>query len=62
MTTDRAADLISRMQSAAQEVFIRQWHECRGSYDFADWFERAELTIKFYETHEWDGVRWQKTG
>lgn len=46
------------MQPAAQEVFIRQWHECRGYYDFEDWFERAELTLRFYAENEWDGIRW----
>lgn len=56
---DRATALIVRMPEVAQEVFIRQWGEVRGSYEREDWFDRAEATLRFYAENEWDGIRWQ---
>jgi hypothetical protein len=55
---DRATDLLLQMPPVAQEHFIRQWGECQYRFEVLDWFERAELTLKFYAENEWDGVRW----
>lgn len=40
------------------EIFRTQWNEARGSHERADCIERAQLTLAFWETHEWDGIRW----
>lgn len=40
---------LRELSPLAAEIFFQQWGEVRGTWEIADWQERIQLTIEYWE-------------